>query len=113
MGMGRTPDLGKPEPIWDQIPEAIQQEIQEYVQVSTALDYELVVGWEAAGAVVGISARAVRRAVEREELPKLGGSARFSSGGCRVCWPLSWLWRYRQWRENPFTARRRAQQGAR
>jgi hypothetical protein len=96
----RNPDLGQPTDVWDEIPEALQVELQEHVQLSSALGYPIVVGWEHAAAVAGVTKRVLRRAVLKGRLPLYRLDDR-GTRGCRVCWPLSMLWRYRQWRETP------------
>jgi len=96
----RKPDLGRPEPIWDDLPEEAKVALQAHVVVSTSLGYEIVLGWDDAAAVVGMSVRALKRAVARGRLPKYRTEDR-GPRGCQVCWPLSTLWRYRQWRESP------------
>lgn len=96
----RLPVYGEPQPIWDDIPEAIQEQIQEYVIVSTALGYQIVIGWDSAASVAGTTVRCLKRAVEKGMLPKFRTADR-GPRGCQVCWPLSYLWTYRQWREQP------------
>lgn len=96
----RKPDFGRPEPIWDSLPDEVQVALQNHVIVSTSLGYEIVLGWDDAAAVVGISVRALKRAVAKGRLPKYRTLDR-GPRGCRVCWPLSTLWRFRQWRESP------------
>lgn len=96
----RKPDLGPPEPIWDDLPEEAKVALQNHVVVSTSLGYEIVLGWDNASAVVGISVPALKRAVRKGRLPHFRTTDR-GPRGCQVCWPFSILWRYRQWRETP------------
>jgi hypothetical protein len=96
--MGRNPDLGEPADVWDQIPEAIQREIQDHVRESAVLGYHIVVGWANAAVVVGTSVTALKRAVRKGRIPHYRTVDR-GARGCCACWPLSQLWRFRQWRE--------------
>jgi hypothetical protein len=101
----RNPDLGQPADVWDEIPEALQVEIQDHVQES-ALGYPIVVGWENAAAVAGLTIRCLRRAVAKGRLPRHTLPQR-GTRGCRVCWGLWELWRFRQWRETMHEVPRR------
>ena len=98
--MGRNPTLGPPRDCWSEIPEALQAEMQEHVRESPALGYPIVQGWRNAAVVLGMSVTAIKRAIAKGRIPKFrtdGAGPR----GCQVCWPLSMLWDFRQWREMP------------